>query len=493
MLVKIMGNRGTGGGAGPINYLLGENRDREGARLLRGDADRTAMLIDSLKFRQKYVSGVLSFEEPDITADQKQQIMDSFQQALLPDMNERTNWLWVEHRDKNRLELNFVIPTVDLETGKRVQPYYHRADLNRVDAWKSLTNDVYRFTDPNDPAKRQTLTLKTNESSDRKSLKGAINEYASVLFANGVVNNRRELVDAIYQHGFNPTRMTKKSVTFTHPETNQKFRMTGAFYEESFRSREALQTADRGRDSESERDRKQRIEENRKRLNRAVSIKREEIGRRYFRESSKDIRPAQPEQERDQLNVSLHATAVNHRSNSSDVSSGRMEPLHEGLGVYRSVQGIADRDLRVWSLDVRDWHVHGREWQGVSESKNNNQSESVDDRIRENVARCAAETDESVQRIGASNGRRLKEYKALDEQGIRETERAIGRIREIGQQHGRFAQKSTERAREFVERAEKNNRAIEPTHRRHKHLLESVRDRVTDQRSSRSRSAYPRR
>ncbi|WP_369674332.1 relaxase/mobilization nuclease domain-containing protein, partial [Enterococcus faecium] len=159
--------------------------------------------------------------------------------------------------DKNRLELNFVIPTVDLETGKRVQPYYHRADLNRVDAWKSLTNDVYRFTDPNDPAKRQTLTLKTNESSDRKSLKRVINEYASVLFANGVVNNRRELVDAIHQHGFNPTRMTKNSVTFTHPETNQKFRMTGAFYEESFRSREALQTADRGRDSESERDRKQ--------------------------------------------------------------------------------------------------------------------------------------------------------------------------------------------------------------------------------------------
>ncbi|MFM9500451.1 nuclease, partial [Streptomyces galilaeus] len=89
MLVKIMGGRGTGGGAGPINYLLGENRNRDGARLLRGDADRTAMLIDSLKFRQKYVSGVLSFEESDIPEDQKQAIMDSFQQALLPDMNER--------------------------------------------------------------------------------------------------------------------------------------------------------------------------------------------------------------------------------------------------------------------------------------------------------------------------------------------------------------------------------------------------------------------
>ncbi|WP_149022820.1 relaxase/mobilization nuclease domain-containing protein, partial [Salmonella enterica] len=36
--------------------------------------------------------------------------------------------LWVEHQDKGRLELNFVIPNMELQTGKRLQPYYDRAD-----------------------------------------------------------------------------------------------------------------------------------------------------------------------------------------------------------------------------------------------------------------------------------------------------------------------------------------------------------------------------
>ncbi|MBW6098867.1 relaxase/mobilization nuclease domain-containing protein [Escherichia coli] len=40
----------------------------------------------------------------------------------------------MEHRDKGRLELNFVIPNMELQTGKRLQPYYDRADRPRIDA-----------------------------------------------------------------------------------------------------------------------------------------------------------------------------------------------------------------------------------------------------------------------------------------------------------------------------------------------------------------------
>lgn len=37
MIVQFF-NRGKGGGSGPIDYLLGKDRDREEARLLRGAA-----------------------------------------------------------------------------------------------------------------------------------------------------------------------------------------------------------------------------------------------------------------------------------------------------------------------------------------------------------------------------------------------------------------------------------------------------------------------
>ncbi|WP_434221106.1 hypothetical protein, partial [Klebsiella pneumoniae] len=40
--------------------------------------------------------------------------------------------LWVEHRDKGRLELNFVIPNIELQSGKRLQPYFDRAYAEKL-------------------------------------------------------------------------------------------------------------------------------------------------------------------------------------------------------------------------------------------------------------------------------------------------------------------------------------------------------------------------
>lgn len=489
MLVKIMGGRGTGGGSGPINYLLGENRDRDGARLLRGHPDRTAILIDSLEFRQKYVSGVLSFEESNIPEDQKQQIMDSFQQALLPNMSERTNWLWVEHTDKNRLELNFVIPTVDLETGKRVQPYHHRSDLNRVDAWKSLTNDVYRFTDPNDPAKQQTLTLRTNEAADRKSFKTAIDDFTSKLFAAGHINNRDELISAIEKQGLTATRKTKTSTTFTH-ENGQKFRMIGAFYGENFRSRTAIQAADRGRNREADTDRDSRISENAERLSRAIGHKLFDTERRYFQPPKTDQqntteqrekngrapRPQSPEAKRD---AQRQRVAELSSSVSVDANGGRVDIFCPRLGLSEPIPEPSNREL--WEPErVRSGDAYERKWH-VRESQNQNQPEPLDDRIRENVIRCSAETDATIQRFRAAGGERVKEYKASDEQGDRETKRAIERIRETGQRHGRVSATVAGRARALADRAGENNRAIEQNNHRHQQLLESVRERLAEQ------------
>jgi len=280
VLVKIH-SRGAGRGSGPVGYLLGENRDREGAKLLRGHPDRTESLIDSLRFAQKYVSGVLSFEESDISSEQKKEIMDGFESALLPDMEGRTDWLWVEHLDKDRLELNFVIPTVDLETGKRLQPYYHKADLNRVDAFKSLTNDIYNFSDPNSPDKSQTLTLKSDENMGRKDLKISIDKFVASGFENGIINNRIDVINAIKDQGLELTRTTKKSVTFVDPGTQQKFRMTGAFYADSFRSRKEIQGTDPATTESYKRDRERRIQHNRKRLEDAIRRKRIDLEQRY--------------------------------------------------------------------------------------------------------------------------------------------------------------------------------------------------------------------
>lgn len=74
--------------------------------------------------KHKTCVGCLSFEEKNIDENIKKELMESFENALLtPEMQGRYNILWVEHTDKGGLELNFVIPKIDLESKKAFNPF----------------------------------------------------------------------------------------------------------------------------------------------------------------------------------------------------------------------------------------------------------------------------------------------------------------------------------------------------------------------------------
>ncbi len=140
MIVKFF-KFGKGNSKSCIDYLLGADRDREHARVLSGDVELTSAIIDSSRFAKKYTSGCLSFAEADLSDDAKKQIMADYEHCLFPGMaKDQYNILWIEHRDKGRLELNFVIPNIELSTGKRLQPFYAPVDLDRVDLFKQITN-----------------------------------------------------------------------------------------------------------------------------------------------------------------------------------------------------------------------------------------------------------------------------------------------------------------------------------------------------------------
>jgi hypothetical protein len=76
--------------------------------------------------------------------------MASFERVLMPGLDkDQYSILWVEHADKGRLELNFLIPNTELLTGRRLQPYYDRADRPRIDAWQTIVNGRLGLHDPN--------------------------------------------------------------------------------------------------------------------------------------------------------------------------------------------------------------------------------------------------------------------------------------------------------------------------------------------------------
>ncbi|MBE8140356.1 nuclease, partial [Escherichia coli] len=58
MIVKFHA-RGKGGGRGPVDYLLGRERNREGATVLQGNPEEVRELIDATPIAKKDTSGVL--------------------------------------------------------------------------------------------------------------------------------------------------------------------------------------------------------------------------------------------------------------------------------------------------------------------------------------------------------------------------------------------------------------------------------------------------
>ena len=255
MIVKFF-RHGTGGGSAVFDYLLGKEEDRPDAEILRGDVAQQKLLIDSLEFKRQYTSGCLSFEEaPDhLTSKQKNEIMDSFEGTITAGLEvDRVSFAWVEHRDKGRLELNFVIANVDLEHGRLFQPYIHSQDKTRVNAWKDLQNINYDLSDPNDPARKRLMAQRDNLPRATKEAREAITEGLKNLVAEGLITSRSDVIETLQGAGFEIARQTDKAISIKNPSGGRNIRLTGGLYERDFRfSQEVQETVER--DSSAYRD-----------------------------------------------------------------------------------------------------------------------------------------------------------------------------------------------------------------------------------------------
>ena len=152
---------------GALNYLLGEN-NRAGVRrspqpvVVRGDPAVTQELINSSPFAWRYTSGVLSFSVGErITPEMEQKIMDKFEAAAFAGFpRDRYDILWIRHGHTGREELHFLVPRVELTTGKslNIAPP-GKASRQLFDTFRSKINAEFGLSDPDDPARRRGLSL----------------------------------------------------------------------------------------------------------------------------------------------------------------------------------------------------------------------------------------------------------------------------------------------------------------------------------------------
>lgn len=239
MLVKFFKTKNGGGVAG-INYILNHRVKDNTAFALKGSEVITRQIVSNMTKKQKLCIGCLSFEEADIDLSAKQKIIDEFETLLFGEYKERFNILWVQHVDKGRLELNFAIPKIDLESGMAFNPYYDKKDRALIDAWQNLTNFKFGFSDPKDPAKAHML------QGSRKEI-GVIKDYIELekilieKFINQEFACREDILKALKDSDIEVTRVGKDYISVKLPGTKKATRFKGDMFSEEFRNIKSME------------------------------------------------------------------------------------------------------------------------------------------------------------------------------------------------------------------------------------------------------------
>ncbi len=151
MMNKFFRHR-TGSGARAINYLLQTNdhkgEARAGIRVMRGDPERVAKLVDSLEFVHRYTSGVIAFHPDDEpTEEQVAEVLTEFERLAFAGF-ERDQYAFtvIEHVDGDGSKhYHTFCARVELRTGKSLnvappgwqKTYDHLVDhFNAKNGWQ---------------------------------------------------------------------------------------------------------------------------------------------------------------------------------------------------------------------------------------------------------------------------------------------------------------------------------------------------------------------
>ncbi len=248
--------------------------------------------------------------------------MSDFEKTLCPGMSEdQYNILWVEHTDKGRIELNFVIPKIELTTQKAFNPYFHKVDFSRIDMFEDIQNIKYNLESKKDPANAQTLLgskLHINLVKDYIALDKQLHD----LTLSGNIQNREHLIELLKESGCKITRPHSKGFSVKLPDSKRAHRFKGSIYDEQFRSIEDFgrisKEAEQRHEDFGNRDKSRELEQTIKRLDEYNETKAQHNREKY---QQKDDRYTKAKQEPIQLKSDDMDISINNDNRAVNGSS----------------------------------------------------------------------------------------------------------------------------------------------------------------------------
>ena len=247
---------GTGDGDRPVRYLIREavpSRKEHPPEVLRGDPKLAAELINSIERRWKFTSGVLAWHpDDDVNEAQERDVMDAFERVAFARLDaDQRHILWVRHRHAGHHELHFLIPRMELSSGK---------DFNACPpGWQkdfAVFRDLFNWREgwarPDDPARaRDFLPDKADllhaqavrwnrkiKSSDRGVTKEAITELLKSKLAQGKIKSREDVLHILKEEDLHISRAGKDYIGVVVPDSGLKIRLKGGIFLETWKPKE---------------------------------------------------------------------------------------------------------------------------------------------------------------------------------------------------------------------------------------------------------------
>ncbi|MGD9639566.1 MAG: relaxase/mobilization nuclease domain-containing protein [Alphaproteobacteria bacterium] len=227
-----------------VNYLL-----RDGAEKIAGNEALFLSIANNLPFKQQYTSGVIAFAK-ERTKAEIWQVMQIYDKFLRP-FPESPQALWVMHNDKGRQELHFIIPNVNLETGKHYSPWVMKRDIKaKVELDHYIIKQILKDEDEI-PIKKKAFKAVSNfdnaksfitKQESHTSLADSITDHLISFIKNNlpkpttasqIINELESFLKA-KDEAYSIVKRGAKSYSVQHPDLKKPIRIKSEFFNADF-------------------------------------------------------------------------------------------------------------------------------------------------------------------------------------------------------------------------------------------------------------------
>jgi len=251
MIVKFFkGGRTFNGAKSAFKYLLNERAEQGTAKVYKGDPDLTLKIIKNIKNKWKFTSGVISFEENITDENILNEIIKEFEKTFFAGLNEdQYNISYILHTDKNRTELHFLAPRLELTSQKAYNPYYVKKDFTKKDLFQDYINARFNLSSPHKKEKQHLIAIQPNFKTKKSKFVEQINEYVVELIKNNFIENREDIVTYLKKIELE-VKESKNYIAVKTAKMPKFVRLKGEIYAKDFGSFERIRTKQEKRDRE---------------------------------------------------------------------------------------------------------------------------------------------------------------------------------------------------------------------------------------------------